>query len=97
MQDGAHLTESERIALLEYKVLALSLHIQRLEAVMGGVIATSNSPSLSQMRERLSEIDGLAAALPIGIMTEKKAREMLGDGESPRRHRSIGELLKLDI
>ncbi len=92
-----NLSLEERTAILEYKVLALSLHIQRLEAMLNNTISPGNAPSLVQMRERLSEIDGIGGVLPIQLMTETKAREMLGDGPSPHRFKQLQELLKLDI
>ena len=81
--------------LLEYKVLTLSLQMQRLLSIVGTVISASDGASLGQMKARLSEIDGLFGALPLNDMCEVKAREMIGDGRSPREHGSIPDLLNL--
>jgi hypothetical protein len=91
-----HLSQGDRLSLIEYKVLALSLHVQRLEAMLSTIVTAGNEPSLTQMRSRLSVIDGLWSVLPIETMSEAKAREMLGDGKDPRVHGSIEELLKLN-
>jgi len=91
------LTSDERLSLLEYKVLALSLHVQRIESTLSNIVGTSNAPSFAEMRARLSEIDGLGAALPLETMTTAKAREMLGSGPSPRRHNTIADLVNLAL
>lgn len=85
------------MAVLEYKILALSLHVQRLEAILSSVVAAGQPPSLQEMRDRLSIIDGIGGVLPLESMTATKALEMLGGGPDPRNARSVTELLRLDV
>lgn len=90
------LSVDERLSLLEYKMLALSVQLQRLEMMLSSFMAASD-PTLIEMSDRLSEIDGLGTSLPLETMTVAKVREMLGNGTSPRRHKTLGELLNLNL